>query len=205
MQNLDKGVVFTTEETMQVKAFGQPLYKDLTPVLDGYMEIVRPRGLPRPFVMLVNEEGRLMGLPINPIGCYWYQSEVDPIVGNLVIMKEGMRCGEPSILGLTDKEIAQVKELATEISRGQIRDLDAPEKRNYYHVTYESGNGIYCANIAVAKCADDALRYYRQRHPGKQVIISDCTEADMRSCQRRGMPIVTVPGAAPSKTYEPEL
>ena len=146
-----------------------------------------------------------MGLPVNPIGCYWYQSEVDPIVGNLVIMKEGMRCGEPSILGLTDKEIAQVKDLATEISRGQIRDLDAPEMRNYYHVTYESGNGIYCANIAVAKCADDALRYYRQRHPGKQVIISDCTESDMRSCQRRGMPIVTVPGAAPSKTYEPEL
>lgn len=28
MQNLDKGVVFTTDETMQVKAFGQPLYKD---------------------------------------------------------------------------------------------------------------------------------------------------------------------------------
>ena len=90
MQNLDKGVVFTTDETMQVKAFGQPLYKDLTPVLDGYMEIVRPRGLPRPFVMLVNEEGRLMGLPVNPIGCYWYQSDVDPIVGNIVIMKEGM-------------------------------------------------------------------------------------------------------------------
>ena len=54
MQNLDKGVVFTTEETMQVKAFGQPLYKDLTPVLDGYMEIVRPRGLPRPFVIGVS-------------------------------------------------------------------------------------------------------------------------------------------------------
>lgn len=59
MQNLDKGVVFTTEETMQVKAFGQPLYKDLTPVLDGYMEIVRPRGLPRPFVMLVKSEERM--------------------------------------------------------------------------------------------------------------------------------------------------
>ena len=44
MQNLDKGVVFTTDETMRVQAFGQPLYKDLTPVLDGYMEIVRPEG-----------------------------------------------------------------------------------------------------------------------------------------------------------------
>ena len=203
---LDKGIVFTTEETMQVHAFGQPLYKDLSRVLDGYMEIVHPRHLPRPYVMLVNDDGHNMDLPLNPIGTYWYKAFINqlPIVGNVVIMKEGMRNGEPDIVGLTDAEILEIKTLATEISNGQIRDLDAPEQRNYYHVTYAAGNGIYCANIAVANSADAALQYYKQRHPGKKVMVSDCTPADMEACKRKGMPVVSIPDTAPHKSYTPE-
>ncbi|MEG2621378.1 MAG: hypothetical protein RSC06_00635 [Clostridia bacterium] len=55
------------------------------------IEIVRPRGLKRPLVMVIDEEGLLKSEPvINFIGSYLYETHEHklPIVGNALICKE---------------------------------------------------------------------------------------------------------------------
>lgn len=75
--------------------------------LNGHMEVVHPRGLKHPYVMIVDEEGLLKKLPANIVGCYLYETDKHgyPIVGNIYIAKiETLPCGERDIAGLTDKE-----------------------------------------------------------------------------------------------------
>lgn len=124
-----KGIVFTTDEKMYVKDFEQPLYKTVGEVVGGYIEVVHPRGLKDPLCFICNEEGLLQSLPLNPIGCVWYRTadHGHPIVGNIVVMKEGWTDDGPDIVGLTDEEIAKVKANALYLSSGQIVDLAAQE------------------------------------------------------------------------------
>lgn len=84
----------------------EPLYKSAGEFVGGYIEIVRPRGLQRPYIMIVNEEFLLLGLPRNEIGCYLYQTydHGHPICGNFIIMKEQGQ----DIVGLTDTETLQI-------------------------------------------------------------------------------------------------
>ena len=67
--------------------------------------------LARPLCMIVNEEGRLLDLPLNHIGSFFYGTDQhgEPIVGNIVVMKDGYRNGEPDIVGLDDSEVERVK------------------------------------------------------------------------------------------------
>lgn len=122
-----KGVVFTTDGKMFVKEFEQPLHKSIGEVVGGWIEVVHPRGLKPPFCFICNEEGLLQNLPLNPIGCVWYRTAEHghPIVGNIVVMKEGMTDDGPDIVGLTDEEITEIKAMAAELSGGLIEDLDA--------------------------------------------------------------------------------
>lgn len=124
-----KGIVFTTDEKMFVKEFTQPLYKSVGEIVDGWIEVVHPRGLEDPFCFICNEEGLLKGLPLNPIGCVWYRTfeHGHPIVGNIVVMKEGITEEGPDIVGLMPDEIVQIKTMAAEISGGRIVDLDEQE------------------------------------------------------------------------------
>ena len=67
-------------------------------LVGGYIEIVRPAYLRRPYVMIVDEEGMLKGLPINNTGSLLYNG---PIVGDVLILKEGFNeDGEPDLLSL---------------------------------------------------------------------------------------------------------
>ena len=106
-----KGVVVTTDVEVRVEDFEEPLYKTVGAAVGGYIEHVRPMRLKEPFCMIVNEEGRLHKLPINLVGSFFYGTDFhnEPIVGNIVIMKDGYRNGEPDIVGLDDTEIERVQ------------------------------------------------------------------------------------------------
>lgn len=127
-----KGVVFTTDEKMYVKDFGEPLYQTLGKEVDGWIEVVHARGLPAPFCFVVNEEGLLKKLPMNTIGSVWYQTRAHgwPIVGNIVVMKDGFTNGEPDIVGLTDEEVQKIMEIARNISDGAIEEVNKSEAEN---------------------------------------------------------------------------
>lgn len=102
-----KGIVVSTENQLTVRDFGAPLYKTIGEAVDGWIEIVRPGGLKSPYVMVVNEEGLIKELPINIAGSILYGTPAhgSPIVGNIVIMKEGWTDEGKDLLGLSDEEV----------------------------------------------------------------------------------------------------
>ena len=106
-----KGIVVTTDLEIRIEEFSDPLYKTVGSAVGGYIEHVKPARLRHPYCMIVNEEGRLLDLPLNYVGSYFYGTDQhgEPIVGNIVVMKDGFRDGEPDIVGLDDSEVEQVK------------------------------------------------------------------------------------------------
>lgn len=106
-----KGIVVTTDLEIRIEEFSDPLYKTVGSAVGGYIEHVKPARLRHPYCMIVNEEGRLLDLPLNHIGSFFYGTDQhgEPIVGNIVVMKDGFRDGEPDIVGLDDSEVEQVK------------------------------------------------------------------------------------------------
>lgn len=112
-----KGVVVTTNHEVRVEDFSDPLYKTVGSAVGGYIEHVKPARLRHPYCMIVNEEGRLLDLPLNYVGSYFYGTDQhgEPIVGNIVIMKDGYRGGEPDIVGLNDVEAEQIKDVIVDL------------------------------------------------------------------------------------------
>ena len=122
------GVVITPTPlfTMYKQDFTSPLFESVAPVLDGYVEFIHAVNLPEPFRMLVNEEGLLKHLRVNPVGCAWYGGA---IVGNIIVMKQGMTDEGPDILGLTEEECLKVIGMVSEISGGEYRYIEMEEAK----------------------------------------------------------------------------
>ena len=118
------GLVITTHKTMYQKDFTNPLYDSVGKVVEGYIERVKPAFLPRPFVIIVNEEGILEELPLNPVGSAWYHG---PIVGNIVVMKDGFTDDGPDIVGLTKDEMKKVIGIVSFMTAGEYRLVQEPE------------------------------------------------------------------------------
>lgn len=112
-----KGIVVTTDLEIRIEEFSDPLYKTVGSAVGGYIEHVKPARLRHPYCMIVNEEGRLLDLPMNYVGSYFYGTDQhgEPIVGNIVIMKDGYRGGEPDIVGLNDVEAEQIKDVIIDL------------------------------------------------------------------------------------------
>lgn len=116
-----KGLVVTTENEVLVKEFDQPLNESIGEAVGGYIEIVHPRDLAYPFTMIVNEEGLMQNLPLNLVGSYLYETHKHghPIVGNIVIMAEGMTPSGYDITGLPDDAIESLKNQISQILGGK--------------------------------------------------------------------------------------
>ena len=71
------------------------------------IEIVRPTELPDPYVMIVDENGRLRDLPVNPVASILYGvvRHGETIVGTALIMKEAMTDDGPDIVSLDDADL----------------------------------------------------------------------------------------------------
>ena len=112
-----KGIVVTTDLEIRIEEFSDPLYKTVGSAVGGYIEHVKPARLRHPYCMIVNEEGRLLDLPLNYVCSYFYGTDQhgEPIVGNIVIMKDGYRGGEPDIVGLSDVEAEQIKDVIIDL------------------------------------------------------------------------------------------
>lgn len=115
-----KAVTVTHDLDIGFTELQKPLYRSAGEFVGGHIEIVRPRGLQRPYVMIVNEEFLLLGLPRNEIGCYLYQTHLhgNPICGNFLIMKED---GE-ELIGLQDVETLRVM-----LAMQKVKDLLASD------------------------------------------------------------------------------
>lgn len=123
MDDTARGVVVTTDGQAYVKEFGYPLHRSCEDTLGGWIETVRPRGLDRPYMMLVNEEGLLHDLPLNPVGSFFCQTHIhgQPIVGNIILMKDGYRDGERDIVGLEEDEAEKLLDMVLKLPFGVVR------------------------------------------------------------------------------------
>ena len=84
-------------------------FHDLQKIVGGYFESVKPSGLYDPLLILCNEEGVILDLPINIVGTLLYGS---PIVGDIAILAQGFRNDEPDYIGFEENA---AKALAFEI------------------------------------------------------------------------------------------
>ena len=84
------GIVITPKGEIYHREFQKPLHRSTGEVVGGFIEHVRTRRLGKPYCMIVNEDFINLGLPINPVGSYLYETETHghPICGNIIIMKE---------------------------------------------------------------------------------------------------------------------
>lgn len=125
-----KGLVVTTEKTMRVQEFSEPTYKSIGDVVGGWIEVVRPVRLKRPYCMIVNEEGLLLNLPINSFGSFLYGTNYHGnwILGDIVLLKEGINSDwERDILGLDEQDIKYLRDMVStkmgrEVKLGQEDD-----------------------------------------------------------------------------------
>lgn len=92
-------------------------------VVGGLIQVVNPKGLPKPFCMIVNEEGRLRNLPFHPIASFWYGTQMhgQPIVGTVVLLKEALNAeGEPDLAGLNNAEIVLLQHFVAKAKASRL-------------------------------------------------------------------------------------
>lgn len=118
-----KGIVLTPHpgamESWRIVDLQEPLYRSVKDEIGGYMEIVHPRGLPEPYVLLVDEEGRLKDLEVNGLASAWYG---DLICGPAIIMQVGITDEGPDVLGLEAGQVAEVAAFLCSLSPAGIRE-----------------------------------------------------------------------------------
>lgn len=106
-----QAILITTDDEMSVISLDErvPLHKSLGKVIGcDWIEVVHPRRLEEPLCMIVDEESLLKeGQKLNGVGSVLYCTDIHshPILGNIVIMKEGFNNGEPDIVGLSEHEL----------------------------------------------------------------------------------------------------
>ena len=116
-------MVVTTKCEMHKVEYDAPHYDVIREAVGGWYEHVRPKGLQNPYCMMANEEGLLIGLPINPLGSYLYGSleHGQFIVGDVIFLKEGYCGGEPDVVGMTADEAQDLGDRFIAISDGAVR------------------------------------------------------------------------------------
>ena len=117
------GLVLTPDKKMYRQDFSEPIIENVGKVVGGYVEHATPMYLPRPYCLLIDEEGKLKRKPVNPVASAWY-SRFDPIVGTAVVMKDGWVDGERDIVGLTDDECLKLIGYVSETSFGEYRFVE---------------------------------------------------------------------------------
>jgi len=75
-----------------------------------WVENVHPRRLPEGFCMIVDEEGLLKPNELNHVGSWFYETDKhgEPIVGNVLILKEVYGDEGPEWAGMDDDEVDKI-------------------------------------------------------------------------------------------------
>ena len=75
--------------------------------------------------------------------------------------------------------------------------------KNYYFVSWNHGNGIYCTNLATAESASDVYKAYADR---REITVRPAEDHEIESAKRRGMPVTDCPHIKPQQEpAKPEL
>nr|DAY91141.1 MAG TPA: protein of unknown function (DUF3846) [Caudoviricetes sp.] len=120
-----KTLKITTDNKISVVNVNFSDFKAIQQAIGGYFEIVNTQKLRDYFkasvVMIVDEEGVIKDLPVNTIGCYFYNTSKHgcPIAGDMIL---GLLVG-PDITGLGDRDAEQWMEK-------MLKDFPVLQKEN---------------------------------------------------------------------------
>ena len=104
-----KTLKITTDNKISIVDVDFKDFRSIQQAVGGYFENVKALKLwdyfKAPVVMIVDEEGVIKDLPVNTIGCYFYNISRHgcPIVGDMIL---GLLVG-PDITGLGDRDAEQ--------------------------------------------------------------------------------------------------
>ena len=62
--------------------------------------------------------------------------------------------------------------------------------KRYYSVSYRHSDSVYCANIAHAETEQAVTDHYRAK--SDWVNVKEASDSEVRTAQRKGMPIVEI-------------
>lgn len=104
-----KGILVTTEGVIEVKDFKEPHFQSIYDQLGGF-EIVNPIGLAEPYRMVVDDDGLYKQKPVNKLGSLLYGTNIhgNPIVGDIVILKQRRTCDGMSLVGLGEQDCKEL-------------------------------------------------------------------------------------------------
>lgn len=112
---MDGSVIVLDKDGVQIlhDVDDEDLLRVLQQTVDGFIEIVYPQGLSKPYLMVVNEEGLLRGMDLNPIASalYGIWDHGFPIVGPAVICKQILTADGPDIGPLEEADIPRVMDI----------------------------------------------------------------------------------------------
>lgn len=116
-------LVANTKNEICLIEYTPPNYDVLRKAVGGWYEHIHPIGLKRPYSMMVNEEGLMLNLPINQLGSLLYgtQAHGQPIVGDIVFVKDGYHDGEPDVVGMDADEAQRMGDEFVKITYGKVR------------------------------------------------------------------------------------
>lgn len=124
-----KTLKITTDNKISVVDVNFSDFKAIQQAIGGYFEIVNTQKLRDYFktkvVMIVDEEGLVKNLPVNPMGCYFYDTNKhgNPIVGDVIL---GLLVGfDMHVIGLGDRDAEQWMEK-------MLKDFPVLQKENSY-------------------------------------------------------------------------
>ena len=121
-----KGIKILTDgnmEFVEIPEDSDKSYKVMTKAVEGWIEMVAPQRLSRGYVMVCNEEARLIPLPYNKLASYLYgyDQHGQMVCGNVLILKNGVTVidgiEELDIVGMEDTEIEKVLKRLNELKR----------------------------------------------------------------------------------------
>ena len=103
---MEKALIIKTDGTKEVTLFAEGTFLELAQkIVGGWIQLVRLNN--KGIDLYLNEEGKLDGLPQNPIATALWSEDyglTDYIVGNVIIT--GGANNEGNTIGLTDGQIA---------------------------------------------------------------------------------------------------
>ena len=111
-------------KTIMIQPNGAASVKEISSInvvrayFNGPIELVASPHLPSSFIMVVDEEGKINGLPKNDFGSWLYEADLhgDVIVGDVFLMKiEQSPDTSYNVVGLTNEDIQDL------VSRFQLK------------------------------------------------------------------------------------
>ena len=128
-------LVVTTDNEMSLVEYKPPDYNVIKTAVGGYYEHVCPMGLKEPYAMMCNEEGLLLGLPVNRLGSFLYGTHFhgNPIVGNILIVKDGFYNGEPDVIGMSEEEAKSLGDAFVSGTGGIVHWKNPPQTGGQTH------------------------------------------------------------------------